>query len=811
MNNVISAISDTAREFRSVLRGLGHKPGYAIAAWVMLGLAIAANAAVFAIVYGFLLKPMPYPQPQQISMVRERLPKIGLNTPLVSVKTYLALKQDLKGTVTAGLATNPNEDIATIDGRPHLLMFQNVTPSLFSTFGVAPVLGRVLGTDTGQPGGPPEAVITWQLWQSAYGGRSNVLNQSFEIEGKTYRIVGVMPRGFFFVTPSIHAWLPYVMTPERTQNDNINYWMAVRRNAGASPDQLDLELKNYTQRMLAQKTPKERASYIQDGYTIDAEPPRAIALNYFGIGHLPWLLQAAAGLLLLLALANTINLGLVRQRMRQQQFAVREVLGASRTGLVRLILLEHLPIAMAIGVSATLLAWAGIGALHANGLPPQVSPFKIELAPPVIIFTWVVTVVAVLIVAFGQALLATGRHLLESIRDGRTIVGGRGARRLQRSLGVIQIALACALVIAGGLLGVSLLRVLSQPLGFTPDNRYVITVIVPGSKSNSALWTSLKPELQKLPGVQSAAVTGMVPFAGGYNQGGISKAGASHNLIVDMPTVSTDYFSTIGIGFVAGHPFTQEEMNSHAPVIVINEALAKHFFVSADQAIGQNLEFNVDGYHNPRIVGVARDIAWAPTPDQYRFGTAYLPFWVFQQGFNVVVQARGAQAPLIRALNRTVQAALPDSVVFQVASLSNVVRGASVFRAAGVGMVGAFAALALLLAALGAFAITAFIARARLGEYGIRSALGAGPLALLRLGFREAAWLLIIGIPIGLVGAWVLGRAVASTLYQTPVLEWWLYVVGALLIIAVVLAAAWGPARRAARVPVRELLSGDTQ
>lgn len=811
MNNVISAISDTAREFRSVMRGLIHKPGYAIAAWVMLGLAIAANAAVFAIVYGFMLKPMPYTQPQQISMVRERLPKIGLNTPLVSVKTYLALKQDLKGTATAGLATNANEDIATIDGRPHMLMFQSVTPSLFSTLGVAPVLGSVLSASSGQPDGPPEAVISWHFWQSAYGGSANVLSQSFEIEGKAYRIVGVMPRGFFLGTSERNAWLPYVITPERAQNDNINYWMYVRRNAGVSPHQLNLKLQNYTQQILAKKTPEDRASYIQDGYTIDAQPPRAIALNNSGIGHLPWLMQAAAGLLLLLALANTINLGLVRQRMRQQQFAMRQALGASSTGLVRLILLEHLPIAAAIGVSALLLSWAGINTLHAFGLPPAFSPFTVELAPAVIIFTWILAVIAVLIVVFGQARLATGGHVLETIRSGHTVIGGLAARRLQRSLGVIQIALACALVIAGGLLGVSLWRVLSQPLGFATQHRYVITVVTPGSESPTDVWARFKPELLKLPGVKSAAVAGMVPFSENSDQGGVSKIGSNNNLIVNQPLVGADYFSTMGIQFLAGHPFTQAEISSHAPVIIINEALAKHFFGSADRAIGQSIEFSMGTYRNPRIVGVARNVAWGPTPDQYRFGTAYFPFWVFNEGFSVVVLARGQTAPLIAALNRTVQTALPDSVVFSVSSLSDLVRGASVFRAAGAGMVGAFAVLALLLAALGAFAITAFIAQARLGEYGIRAALGAGPLALLRLGFREAAWLLLIGVPIGLIGAWLLGRALASTLYQTPVLEWWLYIIGALLMVAVVLAAAWGPARRAARVPVRELLSGDTQ
>jgi ABC-type antimicrobial peptide transport system permease subunit len=165
-------------------------------------------------------------------------------------------------------------------------------------------------------------------------------------------------------------------------------------------------------------------------------------------------------------------------------------------------------------------------------------------------------------------------------------------------------------------------------------------------------------------------------------------------------------------------------------------------------------------------------------------------------------------APTKEVLKRAVQAALPGSYVFSVTPLPSIMAGESSFRAAGAGMAGAFAALALLLAALGVFAITSFIARARLGEYGIRAALGASPLALLRLGFKDAIWLLAIGLPIGLGGAYLLGRVIAGALYQTPVLDWWLYVVGAAVIAAVVFAAAWRPARKAARVPIRDLLGG---
>ncbi len=808
MKNLATSVSNMAVEFHGVMRGLMRKPGYAIAAWVMLGLAIAANAAVFAIVWGFLLKPLPYAQPGQLAVVRARLPKRGFDRPMVSPKTYSHLKESLGGIADAGLAAQNEAAIVKVHGQSHLLVFQRVTPSFLRTFGVSPVLGRLPSSSAGKPGGPVEAVISWRFWQSVYGGSPEALGQSYTEDGKTYQIVGVMPRGFHFKVGSVGAWIPYVITPEHEKNGNPNYYMVVRRKPGTSLHRLTFELRSSVESVLAEEQPATRARLQRGGFTLYARPLRSI-MAPFGTRELPWLLQAAAGLLLLLALANTINLGLVRQRGRQHEFALRRVLGASRGVLVRLLAMEHFPIMLAVGGIATLLAWLGIRALHAVGLPPVSSSFTVAFSAPVILFTWTLAVLSILIVLFGPALMASGRKLLSAVGHGPTTTGGMGSRRMQRTLGTIQVALACALIIVGGLLGVSFWRLMSAPTGFQARNRMVIRMGLPAAASrNAAAWANLKPELMKLPGIRSAAFTGMIPYTYNSVLTNIGKIGSSRKSVVMIPTISASYFSTMGTRLISGRAFTASEIANKAPVIIINEHLAKRWFGSADKAIGQSVDFGADNYDHPRIVGVARNVRWELTPDQYSPDTAYLPLWVTQEGFRVVIQTQGLVRPSKDAIKRAVHAALPGGYVFSVTPLSDVMADASSFRAAGAGAVGAFAALALLLAALGVFAITSFIARARLGEYGIRAALGAGPLALLRLGFREAAWLLIIGLPIGLAGAYLLGRVIASALYRTPVLDPWLYVVGAVLIAAVVFAAAWGPARRAARVPIRNLLGG---
>lgn len=803
-------LSGSGTESLGIFRGLLRKPGYALAAWVMLGLAVAANAAVFAIVYGFLLKPLPYSQPGRLAIVSERLPGIGLNTPLVSVKDYLKLKRNLEGIENAALATWPQGSPVTIGSQAQLLGYERVTPSLFRTLGVSPVIGRLPAANADQPDGPRETVISWQLWQNTYAGARTVLGHLLKIDGTAYTIVGVMPHDFFYEMGHMDAWIPFVIGPKQARDGNINYWMLVRRKPGVSAHQLNLELANQRDRILASLKPDRRERAVRDGFNIVATPLRSIELSQFGIDHLPWLLQAAAAVLLLLALANTINLGLIRQRSRQHEFALREALGASRLRMVRLIACEHLPLVFAVGLLATALAAAGVSGLHAFGLPPLLSPFHIAFEATVIAFTWILALLAVLAAAAGPAILAGGRRLLAALGHGPTGTGGKLAQRFQRALGVTQVALACALLISGGLLGFSLWRVLTQPVGFSPQHRLAAILMLPKDRSNTAAWAALGSQLHRLPGITSLSAADMMPFSSmGNNQSGVTPVdgdGTRRTTTVNTPSVTADFFATLQIEFLAGRPFTAADIAGHAPVIVVNDNLARKFFGTARDALGKQLDLN-----GPRrIIGVTRNIAWRPTADQYDPGTVYRPLGSITNNFLIVIaHTRGNPASSAPMFRRAIKRALPKSAIIRVATLPDMVLGASVFRAAGAGMVGAFAALALFLAALGAFAITAFIARSRLGEYGIRAALGAAPSALLRFGFREAAWLLGIGLPLGLVCAWLLGQVIASALYRTPVLNVGMYLAGIAVIVAVVLAAAWGPARRAAHTPIRNLIGGD--
>lgn len=791
------------------MRLLIRRPGYGIAAWVLLGLAVAANAVAFTMVYGLLLKPLPYQNQARLSIIREQLPAIGQKRSLVSVKTYLRIRRELGKSTEAGLSTWPSGAPASIDGNTQLMAYQRVTPSLFRTLGVRPILGRLPNGNADRPGGVPEAMLSYRFWKSRLGGDRHILGKLLRIGNKSYPVVGVMPRQFFFVLGNVSAWVPLQMTESRTRNGkNINYWMVVRRKDGVSQRKLDVMLENVRGGIMARAMPGRRQYLLQGSYRIDATSVHSAFLKVMGVTHLPWVLQIAAGLLLLLAVINTAHLGLVRQHSRQGEFAISHALGARRLRLVALILAEHLPIAVAVAATATALAWVAVGALHAFGMPPALSPFHVVLSTTPIVITWILTCAVVFVVAMVQLSVVADRKLLQTLGNGPRTSAGRYLRRVQRTLGILQVSLACALLIVSGLLAVSLWRVVSQPVGFRSRDRIAATIFLPPDIDTMDAWRTLEGRLRALPGITGATVTDMLPFSSinhpmdtAYVPG---EDGDNSDVRVNDPTVGSGFFKLLKIDFLAGHPFDSAAVANQLPEAVINAPLAKHFFGGAAMAIGRTIDVG----KTYRVVGVTKSISWNPIPSQYPFGTAFRPLRAgLREVLIVVLGVQSVTPSLIESVRGAIKRAMPQSAVDKIQPLPQIIVGASIFRSVGVGIVGIFAALAVLVAAFGAFAITAFIARTRLGEYGIRAAIGAGPSALLRLALSEAIWLIAIGMAVGLLCAWLLARVFTGALYHTGTFNAGLYLAGAAIVSAAVIGAAWRPALRAVRTPVSTLIA----
>ncbi len=789
-----------------------RRPGYMLAAWVLLTLALTANTIAFAVLYGFSLRSQPYPHARQLSVIREAYSKVAASASSDDEPDdYLTLRKDLVNEIAvAGLVTSPSDEVATLDGQLRLLHLTRATPSFFRTLGVKPMLGRLPSRIAGTPGGVHGALISWRLWHRVFNGNRRILGNRIRVGGKTYPIVGVMPKDFYVATGNTDAWLPFVI-PQRKYLDST-FWIAVRRKPGVTRQQLDLALANYRQRILAQASPMVRAVSIQLGFAVNALPWRDWVLIFSGVGETPWLLQGLAGLLLLLALANLANLGLVKQQVRQHSFAIRQVLGAKRIRLVGLILIEHVPIVLFAYVSTLAAARWGIDTLRRLDLLSGRPPFSVTLGLQVAAFTGGLAVLSGLVLATAPAWMVSRPFSSSVLGEASTASGGRRLRWVQRIFGVLQIALAYSLLVVTGLLGASLAKTLSRPLGFDPRHRIVATLQIPHGTSLGTSWRNLKPHLKALPGVRSLTSASMVPLAAGESHA-IYTSPTRHGFVrSSTPRVGAGFFKVMGIKLLAGQGFTPMEIAGHVHVVIVSEDFARKFFGSARFAIGKSLP--TGAFPIPRVIGVARNVRWDLPPDPDHADAVYRPFGsgdFSRKRYSLVLDAQGSVAPLMALLPNVLRRTVPGSVLLRLSTLSQMRRDAFRFRRMLVKLVGLIAGLALLLATLGTYAMTTFNAHSRLMEYGIRMALGAGKLQLLHATLRELGWLVGVGLPFGVVGAAVLGHLVTHELYRTSPLNPGLDLVCAIMIVLVVTTAALIPARYASRASVWKLLTPETR
>lgn len=806
----VSFFSSSAFEWRSTLRGLMRKPGYAAASIVMLALALAANGAVFGLVYGFILRPLPYATPQRLVMVTEYYAARGMNVyPTATYRAYHALREAQVGDADAGLAEMGDTAPVEINGTTRAIFYNEVTPSAFSTVGARPLIGRWPSAQAGKAGGAGEAVLSYGLWQSALNGSPTAIGQMLKVRGTSYRITGVMPPHFFLPYGGIQMWVTEALTPATIKNGGSGFVIA-RLAPGVTLSAFNTQLETVRARLLNAMTPSQRSEAIKHGLTIKAFEFGSGLRSYFGGGTAAWLLQAAALLLLFLALANTVNLTLVRQQDRLPELATRYAVGASRAALLRHAAVETISIVTVAGGLALLLTWAGIAGINGFGIIPQFSPFYINFGTPVIGFILALMLVSALCLVAATGGVARARRLLATIGHGPGTTHGRGVAIMQRTLTAVQTGLACALLIAALLLGTSLWNLFTRPLGFQPQGRVVMQVFLPRTTNPATAWRHLAPALAALPQVKSAAASRQIPFSsyGGDFSNISAKDGKSlgdHPPIVRVVSATDSFFNTLGIPLLHGNLFgTTGAAGRHD--VIVSAGLAQRLFGTRN-AVGHTIGA---GVNRLRIVGVVQDTQWQATPGNDTAGVIYLP--LDSEGYagfvDVTARIHGSAAAAIPVIKRTIKQTLPGSAVYRTHTVENLVRGGLALRAVAAGLVGSFAALALILATLGVFAVTAFVVRRRLGEYGIRAALGASPRRLRNTGLIETARSLVPGLLAGLACAWLLERVTSSFLYHTEAFVIPIFAFCTALIVSVVFLAALVPLARVARMSIRDLIMG---
>jgi predicted permease len=791
------------QDIRFAFRTFRRRPGFALAAILTLAVGIGASTAIFSILQGTLLRPLPYPQPERLLRVR------GLYLPTggsggTSVPNYLDLERQTE-TLAELVAFSPGAVNLAAADLPVRAPTVRATANFLPGLGVAPALGRGFAPGEDREGAPRVVVLTDRLWRDRFGGRADALGQIIELDAQPHTVVGVLPASFWFpgdpqlVVP--YAWTPHDLTATR---GNRRVEVFGRVAPGFIPEgALDELQRHFTQ--IAATYPNDNTT----DWTIATTPAREWMLGVSGSSL--WLLAGAVALLLLIGCVNVANLLLVRAERRQRETAVRAAVGAGRGRLVRALLAESLTLAALGCVVGIGLSWATtrlLLSLFGSTLPRA---DDVRLGIPVIAFAAGLALLTGLLVGLVPALRLKSDRLYQGLRD-----GGRGAAagrsRLQNALVILEVGLAVLLVSAAGLLMNSFWRLNRVETGINADRALTFRVELPaaGYPTDTAIARYFERALAAiaaLPGVQAAGITDRTPLLGGYNITSLPSP-VNPELVasfVEIRWVTPGFFSAAGIPLLQGRLLTEADGRAGADVVVISDALAQTLFPAGD-AVGHRIDpaWNDGGFEIVGVVGSVRE--FGVTRDKRP--AFYRPFavetGVARSEVFIVRTATDEPLGLLPSIRRALTTLDPTVPLFGAATMRDVVRRTVGTQWFATALFAAVGLLALALAALGIFAVLAFSVEQRAREVGIRMALGATRERVTRLVVSQGLRLTLTGLVLGLGTAVFALRLLASLLYEVRPADPATLALVTLVAVAAAASASYLPARRAASIePMR--------
>jgi putative ABC transport system permease protein len=791
------------QDLRYGARMLLKKPGFTLIAVVTLALGIGANTAIFSVVNTVLLRPLPFKEPDRLVMIREmKLPQF----PEFSVSPGNFLDWKRQNTVFERLVSLRASSFNLIGaGDPEQVMGLRVTDGFFAMLGAQPQIGRVFLPEEDQPGRANVALLSNSLWQRRFGGDPKILNQTITLSGQSYTVIGVMPANFRFGgNPDI--WMPSAFTAQEAQSHGSHYISVVGQlRPGVTVDQARAEMIAIAGRLAAQYPG------TNTGWSVKLMPLLEFVVRDIKPALL--VLLVAVAFVLLIACANVANLLLARAAGRQREIAIRAALGAGRARIVRQLLTESVLLSAAGGAAGLLLAQLGTYLLLK--LAPQDLPRMndVSLDGRALAFTAAITLLTGLVFGLVPALQSSRPNLNETLKDaGRgSTEGGRG-QLVRSALVTLEVASALALLVGAGLLIKSFWRLQKVAPGFNPDNALTLSVSLPRSKypeenQQAAFFQQLLEKVSALPGVQAAGASHSIPLDGDYVlafkiQGRPPLppgAGQSTNFY----SVSADYFKAMGITLLHGRLFTERDAKDSPHVAVINETMAKNLFPDEDP-VGKRITFDTgDDNPNPdwyEIVGVVGDVKQYGL-DQATPLQTYEPYTQQTYSYMTLV-ARTTVAPtnLTAAIRNAVLQIDKEQPIANVRTLDQILSTSIAQQRFSMLLLGVFAAVAMLLAAVGIYGVLSYSVTQRTHEVGIRMALGAGRRDVLRLLIGHGMLLTLIGVAAGLAAAFALTRLMSTLLFGVSPTDPATFGLIALLLVTVALLACWIPARRATKV-----------
>jgi len=791
-------------DVRYAIRSIIQRPGFAAIAVATLALGIGANSAIFSTIHALLLNPLPFAQQDRVVAIWDKNPSRGVEHNEVAMANYLDWRAQSHSFEQLALERWWSTNLTASD-TPERVQGFLVTANFLDALGVKPVKGRNFAEEENQPGKDAVAIITYSLWQRRFGADPNIVNKTITTNGVTRTVIGVLPEDFNY-PKGAEVFAPIALTPELIKSrSNHGYYVIGRLKPGVSVKSAQAEMDTITAR-LAQQYPNTNVGLGATVYPILADTVRMYSTAL-------WVMMGAVGFVLLIACANVANLTLARASGRQREIALRAALGASRWRIIRQLLIESLIIALIGGAVGTLVGFWGINLLKAAN-PGEAASYapgwkNLGINFPVLAFTLGLSVVSGVLFGLAPAWQVSRPDLNDALKEGGRSSASQ-SRRLRSLLVISEVALSLMLLVGAGLLFRSFLALLKTNPGFKPDGVLTMNLNLPVAKykedgERATFFSELIQRMKSLPGVQSAAVVNYIPLGGANSSDDFLVEGqpeppAGRENEGRYRVCSPDYFQTMGISILKGRAFNEQDQAGAKPVIIVNETLARRYWPNGD-ALGKRMRLYgpLDKAPWMEVVGIAQDVKFElnlpVTPD------FYLPHK--QDPWNaMVLVARTTVDPASMAgpIRQQVLAMDKDQPVYSVYTMNEVRAISMTLYTFGFAMIGIFATVALVLAAIGIYGVMAFAVTQRTREIGIRMAMGACAADVLKLVVKNGMSLAVIGIAAGLAGGFAITRSMASLLFNvspTDALTFALVTVGLLL---VALAACYLPARRATKV-----------
>ncbi|MEP7066665.1 MAG: ABC transporter permease [Gemmatimonadota bacterium] len=791
------------RDLRFALRMLISRPAFTVLAVVCLALGIGASAAIFSVVNGVLLEPLPYPNADRLIAYGSSRGKVTIGS--LSAPDFVDMRA---GASKADLAVYTDESFSLRNTDAAVpLNGARISSNLFRVLGVDPMMGRSLSPEEELPKRDHEVVISYGAWQRLFNGDPKVVGRSVRLNASDYAVIGVMPKGFTFPLRAVDvdAWVPLTLAGDSTfaEQRGAHFLSGVAKlKSGVTIAAATSELQMIANRLAAlyPATNHDRNVMLKGLQESIVTGSRTSLL----------VLAGAVCCLLLIACANVANLMLARASLRSKEVAVRTAIGASRTVILRQVLTESVLLAAIGGIAGLLLAVWGTDLLLA--LAPRALPrvHEIGLDWRVLAFTAFVTIATGLLFGLMPAIQLSSADLNGTLKEGgRSVTGAGSANRTRSALVIAEVALSLILLAGAGLLSATLLRLQKVDPGFDSANVLTAETSLPESKYKTdaqeiAFYDLMLDKIRSIPGVLSVAGVSILPLSGNNMMIGFSLEDEprgngvppAHGEMLDV--VTSDFFSTMKIPLKSGRLFVANE-DSVPLVFIVNEAFARKYW-PGQNPIGKRASIGYNSDSLRVLVGVVGDVHRSAL-DQDAAPAMYLPHR--QAAFNaltLLVRTRDNATNVPAALTRDLAALDPDQTLGKIRPMQKVVETSLAPQRFSASLLGIFAMIALALSAVGIFGVMSAMVTQRTRELAVRLALGAHPRKVLQLVLSHGATLAGIGIAIGLFGAFALSRVVAGMLYNVAATDPFTLFSVSMLLAAVALLACYIPARRATRL-----------